>query len=432
MKNKVLRIFLTLILLISSITFLNNKVYAEEFPYSDAIVENFAAAMTSEIGCGHPEDPSHFVYQLMWSAILVNNHYYDHEHNNITATTLCQTLKKHYTPNGDYCDYTFAKLYVKRPGSQCPQKEQEEQAKAAARLVLARSFNIPSNIIGASEESVVNAYGTVWFRFQTESWADIGYYWYPNNQSLSTKDVYGNTVSQDVNFYKSLATCLHSNKTLYYAYNKCPNGTETSTSSYYVLLYPNGGTGITEGQKFEYNGITSFSSFPTVTKTNCTLDGWNVGSPTGKEYYQNVDATDNGQKLYARWICNNETKDTYTVVYKLNDGTDNIYKTEKVKANETVTYQEQPTRSGYKFYGWVDEKGSLYNYTTPITKNITLYAQWVVTNGNETNKENNKEVANNPQTSSRISLIIAIIALLSFFGVTYYNKYYQENNDNIN
>ena len=79
--------------------------------------------------------------------------------------------------------------------------------------------------------------------------------------------------------------------------------TPTTPTKYYVYLYPNGGTGITDGYKFEYTGTTTFSNFPKVTKTNCTLDGWNVGSPTGKEYYQNVDASDNGQKLYARWSC---------------------------------------------------------------------------------------------------------------------------------
>ena len=85
--------------------------------------------------------------------------------------------------------------------------------------------------------------------------------------------------------------------------NQSANNSTPTVTKYYVYLYPNGGTGINDGQKFEYTGTTSFSNFPKVTKTNCTLDGWNVGSPTGKEYYQNVDATDNGQKLYARWSC---------------------------------------------------------------------------------------------------------------------------------
>ena len=467
MRNKVTKLIFTILLIIVS----SAKVYAETFPYSDAIVENFAAAMTSEIGCGHPEDPNHFVYQLMWASILVNNHYYDHHHNNITAESLCTTIKKHYTPNGDYCNYTFAKFYVKRPSGKCPKTEQEEHAKAAARLVLAKSFNIPSNIVGASEESVVNRNGIVWFSFKTESWTDVGYYWYPNNQSLSKKDVYGNSIRTDVDFYKTLAVCLYNNKTLYYAYNKCPgDGSSTSGTLYTVYLYPNGGTGITEGQKFGYNGVTAFSEFPKVTRTNCTLEGWNVGSADGEKYYSNVDSTDNGKKLYARWNCSGSTNSgssnsgsssssgTYTVTYKMNDGTDKTYKTQQVSANGKISFPTSPTRDGYRFAGWMTSKNALYNYSTPVTSNLTLYAKWEeksssssgtssTEQSNRTTESststgqssrttqttsqntNNSEGITNPQTGASASLIALILIVVSFFGVTYYNKNYKISED---
>ncbi len=462
------KVLLTLLIICCSFMIYSEAVYAETFPYTDAMVENFAAAMTSEIGCGHPEDPNHFVYQLMWSAILVNNHYYDHKHNNITPESLCTTIKKHYTPNGDYCNYTFAKYYVKRPSGKCPKKEQEEHAKAAARLVLAKSFNIPSNIVGASEESVVNRNGIVWFSFQTESWADVGYYWYPNNQSLSTKDVYGNTIRTDTDFYRNLAVCLYNNKTLYYAYNKCPGDGSSGTGTLYtVYLYPNGGTGITEGQKFGYNGVTAFSEFPKVTRTNCTLEGWNVGSADGEKYYSNVDSTDNGKKLYARWNCNGSTNSgssnsgsgssssgsssgtTYTVTYKMNDGTDKTYKTQQVSANGKVTFPTSPTRDGYSFIGWTTKDNALYSYSTPVTGNLTLYAKWFAkdsdtsgtsnagqsgrvsetTTGTTTQNTNNSEGITNPKTGASASLIALILIVISFFGVSYYNKYYKASED---
>ena len=81
-------------------------------------------------------------------------------------------------------------------------------------------------------------------------------------------------------------------------------GTDTESSTEYIVyLYPNGGTGIKEGQEFKYTETTTFDKFPKVTKTNCTLDGWNVDSPTGQEYYTDVESKDNGKKLYARWNC---------------------------------------------------------------------------------------------------------------------------------
>ena len=90
---------------------------------------------------------------------------------------------------------------------------------------------------------------------------------------------------------------------------------------YTVYLYPNGGTGIEDGYKLEYTGTKLFSEFPKVTKTNCTLDGWNVGSPTGKKYYKEVDYSDDGEKLYARWNCNSaggfNIRTTSNASYKL-------------------------------------------------------------------------------------------------------------------
>ena len=78
---------------------------------------------------------------------------------------------------------------------------------------------------------------------------------------------------------------------------------EVESTAYTVYLYPNGGTGIKDGQAFTYTETAQFSEFPKVTKEGCILDGWNVGSVDGKKYYENVDETDNGKKLYARWTC---------------------------------------------------------------------------------------------------------------------------------
>ena len=79
--------------------------------------------------------------------------------------------------------------------------------------------------------------------------------------------------------------------------------TTQTVIKYYVYLYPNGGTGITEGQKFEYTVSADLSSFPNVTKEKCTLAGWNVGSTSGVMRTQYVDYEENGQKLYANWWC---------------------------------------------------------------------------------------------------------------------------------
>ena len=94
----------------------------------------------------------------------------------------------------------------------------------------------------------------------------------------------------------------------------------SSSNKYYVLLYPNGGTGISDGYKLEYTNIAYFTSFPSVTKSGCSLTGWNVGSTSGKLYKSYVDSSDSGQKLYAHWDCGgggtNYDQDTIISRYK--------------------------------------------------------------------------------------------------------------------
>ena len=121
-------------------------------------------------------------------------------------------------------------------------------------------------------------------------------------------------------------------------------GINTSTKTEYVVyLYPNGGTGINDNYPFKYTETTSFSKFPKVEKTNCTLDGWNIDSPNGKEYNEDVEPIDNGKKLYARWNCNSSNnsnlklKVTSGASYTLNKPIDTFL---KEKGSSLSNYNE--------------------------------------------------------------------------------------------
>ena len=101
-----------------------------------------------------------------------------------------------------------------------------------------------------------------------------------------------------------------------------PSSSSSSQPKVYkVYLYPNGGTGIKDEYILEYTETKPFTEFPKVTKTNCTLAGWNIDSPNGKEYYTDVEPSDDGKKLYARWNCNSEggfnIRTTSNASYKL-------------------------------------------------------------------------------------------------------------------
>jgi uncharacterized repeat protein (TIGR02543 family) len=72
--------------------------------------------------------------------------------------------------------------------------------------------------------------------------------------------------------------------------------------------------------------------------------------------------------LYARWIA------VYTVTFDSNGGSDVLART--VDVGEAVEAPTAPTKSGYAFDGWYTSDDQAYNFATPVTGNITLYAKW--------------------------------------------------------
>ena len=70
------------------------------------------------------------------------------------------------------------------------------------------------------------------------------------------------------------------------------------------------------------------------------------------------------------------TAKDYTVTYEPNGGS--TVPSQTVKYNETANKPADPTKSGYTFAGWYTEEKltNKYDFATPVTGNITLYAKW--------------------------------------------------------
>lgn len=65
--------------------------------------------------------------------------------------------------------------------------------------------------------------------------------------------------------------------------------------------------------------------------------------------------------------------DYYTVTFMLDENT--VYDTQRVREGSSVEQPENPTKEGYSFGGWY-LNGAAYDFTAPVTGNITLIAQW--------------------------------------------------------
>lgn len=125
-----------------------------------------------------------------------------------------------------------------------------------------------------------------------------------------------------------------------------------------------GGMGSANPQIIDYGAKATEPSEPT--KVGHTFQGWFLGS---EEFDFNDPVTDN-ITLVAKW-----TPNTYIVSFNLGyEGGENF--TRSVTYGSLVTEPTAPTRADYLFNGW-NLNGQRFNFTTPITGDITLYAQWI-------------------------------------------------------
>ena len=72
-----------------------------------------------------------------------------------------------------------------------------------------------------------------------------------------------------------------------------------------------------------------------------------------------------------------ETDTRFTVTFVSNGGTP--VPQQKIEEGETISRPEDPSKNGYKLVNWFSDINfdEIYNFSTPVTGNISLYAKWV-------------------------------------------------------
>ena len=132
--------------------------------------------------------------------------------------------------------------------------------------------------------------------------------------------------------------------------------------TYTVTFLTDGGTSVAT-QTVEKGKTATKPTNPT--KSGSTFVEWRLN---GSTYNFSTPVTANIE-LTAVW---EREKAKYTVTFK--DG-NNVIATQTVTEGSTVTRPNNPTKSGYTFRAWT-LNGSTYNFSTPVTGNITLEATW--------------------------------------------------------
>lgn len=160
----------------------------------------------------------------------------------------------------------------------------------------------------------------------------------------------------------------------------------TYAISYSATFYANGGTwadGSTSLSKtITYDNRYLFTEYKIkISKPGCTFAGWTVGSTTGNLLTQYIDSAENGKNLYAKWTnCSSITTPEvkyYYVDFNTNGGSGTFSKQKVQEGLSASKPSKVPIRSNYTFLYWsASMNGPEYNFSTKLTRDLTLYAVW--------------------------------------------------------
>ena len=187
------------------------------------------------------------------------------------------------------------------------------------------------------------------------------------DENFTEEVVFSNVVTQDLTLYAAWKT-----------------KEESDNTSHKVWFIGNGGTPATQRQDVTNEGYVDLSQIETPTRDGYTFTGW---------WYSDKDAfapeKQITQETYvtAHWKQNDaEHPDgwkTYVVTYHPNGGS--AVGPQSVEEGGVAPEPTNPVKTGYKFSGWYSDEGltSKYNFSTPVTENIDLYAKWTANSGRD-------------------------------------------------
>ena len=117
----------------------------------------------------------------------------------------------------------------------------------------------------------------------------------------------------------------------------------------------------------------------TPQRANFTFVAWCTDAD-GNTPWEFADPVDKNMRLYAAWVAAGAVV-TYKVTF--NTGVEGVTVAEaSVVRGATVSKPADPINPGFTLAGWYTELAHInpYNFASPVTKKLTLYAKWDITN----------------------------------------------------
>jgi uncharacterized repeat protein (TIGR02543 family) len=149
-----------------------------------------------------------------------------------------------------------------------------------------------------------------------------------------------------------------------------------SFSNTYTVSFESNGVTVNTVDGVVYNTSLGRGMPPDPIRTGDTFTGWNTASDGSGAVFGCATPVRSTITVYAQW-----THATCRVTFRVNgcSGSNRGSFTQVVDYGGVATLPVDPTRSGCAFAGWYVDPGltACYEFATPVTNDITLYAKWV-------------------------------------------------------
>ncbi len=147
------------------------------------------------------------------------------------------------------------------------------------------------------------------------------------------------------------------------------SGEDTKKGPWTITLNGNGAT-LTKKSIANIKDGAAAAKPANPTRAHYTFLGWSK-SVNGAIYNWQTPVTGNFT-LYAKWQLKK-----YYVTFDANGGTGAPARIQVNALSKVNPPKTTPTKKGYKFVCWTSSKnGAAYNWSSPVTKDLTLYAKW--------------------------------------------------------